>query len=204
MCGVIGYYNKGTLDLELVSRLFSQSKIRGKHAYGIYDGKSVQKSLKLSEIMERVKVGSKFMIGHCRYSTSGDFRVLDNNQPVVSNSVVSVFNGVISMKTKECMESEFGFKLSNDNDGEVFNHNVAQGTESNFIESYPCSFAGLYAYQGELFAIRNLNRPLWYGILNQSIYVASTKDIFKRAKFHGEIEQFKPCTKYRLSELSHT
>ena len=52
-----------------------------------------------------------------RYSTSGDYKVMDNNQPLQQNNVCMAFNGVLSQKTKEEIEEEYQIVLENDNDG---------------------------------------------------------------------------------------
>jgi glutamine phosphoribosylpyrophosphate amidotransferase len=208
MCGVIGFETRSAAgspdDIKRVKALFRESQIRGKHAYGFsslsptgVDCIVTHKRIHLWEIDLCLDVAWPYssLIGHTRYSTSGDWRELNNNQPIHIRSgnlgVSVVFNGVIHQGTKSEIENDFGFSLETANDGEVFARKVLLDEDwETWVREGSFSFAGLFIRNGEITAIRNKNRPLWYAIADRNVYVASTQDIFRRTKLFSEPKQF--------------
>jgi len=197
MCGVIGYYTreKSPDEIFLLSKLIEQSKIRGLHSFGVsylIDGNMVTKkqdNLDVSNLLANfINSSSTKLIFHNRYSTSGDYKNPINNQPIVIGNEALVMNGVLTMSNKETYEKEFGVKCISDNDAEIFlrkNQPITQTLE----ENPTASFAGLYLSPDEFYMIRNANRPLYYFIYGSAVFVASTKDIIRRAGFEGEIKE---------------
>lgn len=190
MCGIIGYMsNEPVIEhLDVLLKLIKQSKIRGLHAFGTaYDyGKVVAKFLTLPELEKQLRTNFPFCdaIVHTRYSTSGNWEKLENNQPVVVGKRKLIFNGVISMKTKVGMEKEFGCKLNADNDGEIFLQHVSKGGHpAKFVQNMAGSFAGLwYDNLGGIHALRNERRPMWWFYYDQeTVFFCSTQDIINRA-----------------------
>ena len=131
MCGILGVfvseYNR--FALEKIEQLMKGLLIRGHHSIGIafYDDNKIQiyKSMDKDGIKGFVEIldayKPKRFIFHNRYSTSGDWHFVENNQPIhVSGIGAIATNGVLSMKTKDEMEADFGVKLNCDNDAEVF------------------------------------------------------------------------------------
>ncbi len=204
MCGVIGFASKDPTRSHLLKiiSLFKESKIRGLHAFGfttwepnwLKDGLATKKFnsiLAVEAALREYELNPpEILIGHTRYSTSGDFHDHSNNQPIHVPGVSLVFNGVISMKTKEEREKEFKTLYTTDNDGEIVSRKIIGGEDAeSFVAEGRFSFAGLYMSNGEIKAIRNKNRPLWYSKTDDAVFVASTKDIFRRAgKFSAPIE----------------
>ena len=196
MCGIIGYRpllgGDSDSQIEGFRRLFEQSCIRGLHAYGIADANGVFRSFHAHEIIEHFDP-NKHTIAHARYCQSGDWRVLENNQPIVVDNMSFAMNGVISMGTKEEYEAEFGVTCTVDNDSEIFLRKIegVQTTEAvihrahDFIETIRGSFAGTFLVNGRLFAGRNARRPLWKCLRYGARWYASTEDIFRRAGFVG-------------------
>jgi glutamine phosphoribosylpyrophosphate amidotransferase len=204
MCGIIGYctYEPNVAHLQALKLLLFESKIRGLHAFGITHSQVnvdniddviliTKKFYRLDDLIAYIESVYPFYdaILHTRYSTSGDWEVLENNQPIVVNNYSLVFNGVISMKTKQEMEKEYDVSLKTDNDGELFIRSILAGSNpEQFVTNITGSFAGLWYdpmcddIVGKIFAIRNSRRPLW--IVNydaDTVFVASTKDIVMRA-----------------------
>lgn len=197
MCGVIGY-KPGPVVVEdevrdAFAALFRESSIRGLHAYGIaqpdqYGIIDVTKSLRTDDIPDTFDPNRK-MIAHCRYSLSGDWEVLDNNQPILVRSphpMALAFNGVISMGTKEEFEAQFGVECETYNDGEIFLRRLIKGQSvTDFLAELKGSFAGVWLLGDRLFAGRNARRPLWKCWHLNAVWYASTADIFKRAGFYS-------------------
>jgi len=206
MCGVVGYYTKEKTSDEifLLSKLIEQSKIRGLHSFGISyleQGKIITKKqdkLDVSNLLaDFINSSSTKLIFHNRYSTSGDYKMPINNQPIVVDNKALVMNGVLTMSDKETYEKEFKVKCISDNDAEIFLRKN-QPIIDTLQENPHASFAGIYLSPEEFYMIRNANRPLYYFIYNKAIFVASTKDIVRRVGFEGEIKEVPMMKKVSL------
>lgn len=200
MCGVIGYDSGGPTKENFlpVLDLFRQSTIRGMHAFGYKaawpdgqrrSGKFHALGDLLDELFLMASEPPSTLIGHTRYSTSGDWTAHANNQPVERDGYGLVFNGVIDMGTREEMEERYGVTLDSDNDGELALRwfiDRENGNPENFKLLHSKtgrSFAGIFmAPNGWLCIYRNEHRPL-YTLGLQTRYIASTRDIFQRAGF---------------------
>jgi len=193
MCGIIGYMplRSGVDDNRSVfARLFDESRIRGHHAYGIAQptltsGYNVLRSFNHVDIPLYFDVHFP-MIAHARYSQSGDWRNMGNNQPIVAAGMALAHNGVIHMGTKAEFERDFDVHCTADNDSEVFLRQMEKGMDpQEFISTMTGSFAGTWLKNGYVYAARNARRPLWKCEAYSALWYASTKDIFTRAGFEG-------------------
>lgn len=181
MCSIIGF--NGIYDKNLIEKLCFNSRIRGLHSFGFsfYD-KSIlttKKYLIYNDFIADLNLikPNKF-IAHFRYSTSGDYKIIDNNQPLTHHNYSIVFNGVVSQKSKTEMEKEYGIKLKFDNDGYIL---LEKYNDENFVKAKDISFAMIALFNGKLIALRNENRPMHYFQDNKTIVFASTKDILSRS-----------------------
>ena len=190
MCGVIGYkpITPQGDSMALFRRLFDESRIRGHHAYGMADSYRTSKSFQWEEAISWFNPHLP-TIGHTRYCQSGDWQVMDNNQPLVVGNMKLAMNGVIHMGTKEEFEQAYDVQCKVDNDSEIFLQKLAQGRDAaEFIAAIPGSFAAVWLVGDRLFAGRNARRPLWVTQEYGAKWVASTGDIFKRAGFTKQVE----------------
>jgi|694.fasta_scaffold00746_15 glutamine phosphoribosylpyrophosphate amidotransferase len=190
MCGVIGYASDDPQPShsEALRSLFYESRVRGLHAFGFstQDGERVvtQRFLDLKVCLAAIPSGAARLIGHCRYSTSGDFRNVANNQPLQIDDAALAFNGVISMATKGEYERHHGREYKTENDGEIFlDKFVRNDGWLEFVARGRFSFAGLTLHRGRLTALRNKSRPLFRVDQGSATFFASTADIFRRAGF---------------------
>ena len=185
MCSIIAY--KGIFDSELVMNLLKHSRIRGLHAFGYSFAESneliTKKFLCYDEFCKSIMLDSPdSFIAHFRYSTSGDYKLHANNQPIVKKGVAMVFNGVIDMRTKQEMENAYCLEMETDNDGEIALLERIKSKESvlKFIENK--TFAGAFLHEdGTIEILRNNKRPCHIGKHMNAKIVASTKDILNRA-----------------------
>lgn len=185
MCGVVGYSCESPIKehYEILQAIIEQSKIRGLHSFGysFFDGEVV--TIKYHDINKVEFPLKNKIIYHNRYSTSGDYKNHDNNQPIAVGNISLVFNGVLDMRTKQEMEEHYQIDMETDNDGELVLKLCGSDPEKiqEYVQNTTGSFAGLILTENnKMYAIRNENRPLW--MLNHSgaIFYASTRDIFKR------------------------
>jgi len=183
MCGVVAYYSNETdiTDLKLVKNLMHQSKIRGLHSFGIaYKHKDKIVVNKKFDVTEVPINETTMFIGHNRYSTSGNWKEHNNNQPIEHKDSYLVFNGVIDMGTKEEIENKYNIVIESDNDGEIFIQQLQKKVPEKIIKDLNCSFAGAFIKDNKIYCIRNAHRPLWVYVRDESVFIASTKDIFTR------------------------
>lgn len=171
MCGVVAAIGK--IDERLFKLLLEESEIRGIHS------------------VRQKQVGQNCLIGHTRYSTSGNVA-----QPLTIGKRTIAFNGVVSMASKKEMEKLFKIKMLTDNDGEVLLKSYDTYFDLiNFINRPTVSFAGVILEGKKLIAVRNERRPLWKAKHKGCDYIASTKDIFLRAGIK-KCEELKPLKIY--------
>lgn len=193
MCAIVGFIsaNPTREALETLKRLFFESKIRGMHAYGYAateNGETrVFKTTRLPELLNNIG-NPQALIGHCRYSTSGDYTVMANNQPLEFDGEQMAFNGVIDMRTKPEMEQAYGIEMASDNDGEI----MLQCPDRTALLRTHISFAGLFLNGTMVNFMRNENRPAYYAEKHGAVYIASTADIMKRSMLRAQpLDPFK-------------
>lgn len=191
MCGVLGIAIKEPKEneFELIRRLFVQSMIRGKHATGV----SYVKNGKVHTIKEPVDAyqfinkqnipdwvnedGNIYCIGHVRYSTSD----LSYNQPMATEELSIVHNGVISQESPETWKDSYGYETLTKNDSELILRCLEKG-ELPLHKFQPSSMSVCTLDKDKvLTAFRNEARPLYYAFASNGIIFASTADILKRS-----------------------
>jgi glutamine phosphoribosylpyrophosphate amidotransferase len=187
MCAIIGFIsdNPTAIAVETLKKVFIESKIRGMHAYGyaaIQDGVLMQhKSNGLKSLLTTINNPTR-LIGHCRYSTSGDYKDMNNNQPLRFGDEYLVFNGVIDMRTKAEMEAAYKIKMQSDNDGEI----MLQAENRIEMLKSGITFSGLTLKSHALAFFRNEGRPAYKATRHGATYIASTADILRRCLLEPE------------------
>ena len=187
MCSVIGF--KGEYKIDLLDKIFNESRIRGIHAFGFsyYDKGNLKthKYLDFEEFKDKIhSFKPNLFIAHFRYSTSGDYNIMENNQPINYKDRSIVFNGVISQKDKSEIEKEFGLKMEIENDGYVL---IQRFTDKSFVLSNNITFSMVGLEKGKLIALKNRKRPLYLSD-KSDIIICSTKDIMKRSGIEEQVE----------------
>lgn len=187
MCAIIGFIsdNPTAIAVETLKKVFIESKIRGMHAYGyaaIQDGHLMEaKSNGLKSLLVSIDNPTR-LIGHCRYSTSGDYKNMNNNQPLRFGDEYMVFNGVIDMRTKQEMERAYSISMSSDNDGEI----MLQAKDRLAMLRSEITFSGLTLNSHSLAFFRNEGRPGYKATRHGATYIASTADILRRCLLDPE------------------
>ena len=213
MCGLTALVTNrlDTTQLNILQTLFLESTIRGLHAFGAawgHPGERLQvyRTHHLTHLIAdfpgELYLGQPFLfLGHARYDTSGDWRVLGNNQPLQWGSQLLVFNGVIRMSTQAEYEQEFHFTAPSDNDGHVFLSKAQAGLSEAqpLLDDPAVSFAGFYYDEEDQFAlaIRNERRPLWRSQLpGLGWFYYSTRDMMVRTE--RTLGRLLPCAPEEL------
>jgi glutamine phosphoribosylpyrophosphate amidotransferase len=188
MCGIIAYKSKVKTPehIDTLLKLIYESKIRGLHSFGYsyFDRTMITKKLFVlpSVIDDFAQSKSSGFIYHNRYSTSGDWKVIDNIQPLSDGDISIAMNGVISMAPREEFEKEYNIKCTTENDSEIFLRLLLQGKDpEEIIHRMKGSCAVVWLNKNNVYAIRNSHRPLHYFYKNEAIFICSTSDIANRA-----------------------
>jgi glutamine phosphoribosylpyrophosphate amidotransferase len=123
------------------------------------------------------------LIGHCRYDTSGDWKIINNNQPIVLGQSLLAFNGVVRMSTREEYQQEFQREYTTENDGEIILRMLVEEDRRlmSLLEQKRVTFAGVAHVNNKAMALRNERRPLWRALSMDVEFVFSTYDIWSRA-----------------------
>jgi glutamine phosphoribosylpyrophosphate amidotransferase len=186
MCSVIGVKlcNVNNEDLDLVKRVFVESRIRGKHATGVSylkEGKiyTIKDPIPAEEFVEKynfsdfVDNGDITLIGHCRYSTSD----LEYNQPMTKDGLSIVHNGVITQELPENWKWLYNYDCLTKNDSELVLHSTDPLVEFNHMSMGVCELRE----NGTIRFYRNGKRPIYFTNLKKGYIITSTADIAKRA-----------------------
>lgn len=187
MCAIIGFISDNPTQqaVDTLKKVFIESKIRGMHAYGyaaIQDGHLMEaKSNGLKSLLVSINNPTR-LIGHCRYSTSGDYKDMNNNQPLRYGEEYLVFNGVIDMRTKAEIEAAYNIKMNSDNDGEI----MLQAPNRRQLLGSGITFSGLTLNSHALAFFRNEGRPGYKATRFGATYIASTADILRRCLLEPE------------------
>lgn len=196
MCAVVGAYSKDKVNLESFQRVMLQSMIRGKHASGIAwndNGKLAYRVISESaNFLEFKNIETNMIIGHARYSTSD----LNYNQPITSDSIAIVHNGVISQENPDTWKAIYGYDFKTRNDSEI----ILRSYEN---KKHPLQLNGSIATiildmtnKPTILFFRNEQRPLYYST-DKDIYIASTKNILERSGFE-HILKTDSCVEYKI------
>ena len=198
MCAVVGAYSKDKVNLESFQRVIVQSMIRGKHASGIAwndNGKLAYRVISGSaNFLEFKGIETNMIIGHARYSTSD----LNYNQPITSDKIAIVHNGVISQENPDTWKAIYGYDFKTRNDSEI----ILRSYENN---KHPLHLTGSMSTiildlttKPTMLFFRNEQRPLYYST-DDGIFVASTKNILERSGFE-HILKTESCVEYRIDD----
>lgn len=196
MCGLVGVLLPKVTesDLLLVKRLFFESRIRGKHATGlsyvhthiIY---TIKEPVPAEQFIQQHNFnqyldwdGSLHLIGHCRYSTSD----LAYNQPLATDHISIVHNGVVSQEMPENWKQLYGYDCDTKNDSELLLRALEQ--ESCVLTEWQNSSLAVLELRadGSMWAYRNGKRPLYVTKYKDGFIFTSTADIAERAGLTGE------------------
>ena len=198
MCAVVGAYSKDKVNLESFQRVIVQSMIRGKHASGIAwndNGKLAYRVISESaNFLEFKGIETNMIIGHARYSTSD----LNYNQPITSDSIAIVHNGVISQENPDTWKAIYGYDFKTRNDSEIILRSYENKKHPLHLTGSMSTIILDLTNKPTMLFFRNEQRPLYYST-DSGIVVASTKNILERSGFE-HILKTESCVEYRIDD----
>ena len=139
------------------------------------------------------------LVGHNRYSTGESWRDLNDCQPISRDGRSIAFNGVINMAAPASWPSTYAADFFTSNDAEIALLQLERNNVQAVLAAAKVSFAGAWLEDGVIKYARNPRRPLWRGEWNRASFLASTRDIFDRAGFKGEVSEAIPMEVHELT-----
>lgn len=191
MCGILGFVGRNSAsNRDLIQRLMVELSLRGTHATGISvvtptGIKTVSMPVGAEEFFKRTSLHSLStpsirLIGHTRYSTTGD---LAWNQPLFNARVAVVVNGVIDQRGPDHWPTQFG-PYRTTNDAEIALNAATRCQCGEFGGSWAvCEIDG-----ASVNAYRNGYRPLWFGSTIDAIVCSSTVDSLLRCGISNPVK----------------
>lgn len=126
MCGLFGVIGNNVNE-QILKDIAGEARKRGPNAYGIswyVDNKLITKKyseqLNPKTAFQGINTTSLALIGNCRLATSGDYRNIQNNQPIALPDVAISHNG--NVKSYLQIAKSLGVELKTQCDSEIICH----------------------------------------------------------------------------------
>lgn len=121
MCGLFGFIGN-SLNTQILKKIAQEASRRGPHAFGFawyYDRINVYKKVgNLEDYLHLLdQVQGKWIVGNARLATSGDWKNLSNNQPLVHEDLCVVYNG--NVYNHQQLFEQYAYKPRTENDAEA-------------------------------------------------------------------------------------
>lgn len=178
MCGIFGAVGSSINDL-LLQEIAGEALKRGPQAYGIawMEDENICKQMYASAINPKkafkdIKGNCRAILGNCRLATSGTFKDLSNNQPMVIGQTAISHNG--NVRSYLQIADEIGAELKSDCDSEIICHLVNKfGVEESISRlSAEVPMALLILQKNKITAFRK-GQPLYVRSVDGCHYLCS-------------------------------
>lgn len=162
MCGVFGSCGTAA-DVDLLQEIALLAGTRGPHAHEIFwtdsRGSHIRKEIGRirPEILKNVMPA--LLIGHCRLSTSGSYRMEQNNQPIICGDIAVSHNGNIPDYLEIAREK--GITLSTCCDSEILCHLAGRYGVQNAITATKGAPTALLLLQNNKMTVFRRRLPLY-------------------------------------------
>lgn len=189
MCGIVGFSSKSKSNTDKLALLMYHNSVsRGTDNTGFYTPEEGIKknNIKAEDfLLENPIPKSNVFIGHVRRSSVGG-KLAECSHPFEEENLILVHNGTltsyIALATKHSIQHQ-SYKVDSQVLAKVLDKN---SKEDVIIYSGLSEFEGAAAIlfadkrdKNSLFAYTNGDRPLFYGMIEQSIYISSTEESLK-------------------------
>lgn len=212
-CGLVGFSgaNGQSFSIPVVKlMLWYNSLTRGEHATGIYapsmgvikEAKKAVEFFKNEEKMSLLEENDSYLLGHVRHATVGNTTDPQSAHPWDFGDIAMMHNG--TLKNHENLATKYGIKKT---DWTVDSQVLGLGIQQNFKDGEPFKIlseyvgaAAVIVYHKEresLFVYRDEERPLFYGYLDDNMYMTSLREVLEGAGCTN-IKSFEP---YRVHEI---
>lgn len=190
MCGIFGAIGNH-IENEILQKISAEAKKRGPHAYGIswLSNDSICTQKKSCEINPKKAfsgIETTAIIGNCRLSTSGTYKNIANNQPIVLGNMAISHNG--NVKSYLQIAKDIGVELETQCDSEIICHLIRRFGVKDALKKLEkeMPMALLILQDNKITAFRN-GQPLYVNNIGDCFYFCSRK--FQNAE---PLEEGKP------------
>ena len=196
MCGIFGIYEQESSQskTDTFYKLGKYSESRGKEASGVciiennktfvtkYSNKF--SNSKVRNLLSKNKNSkNQTFVGHTRLETSGSNKIFMNNQPIESENVIVLHNGIIT--NFQYLNEKYGFTENIELDSFVINELIEKNLDlSNLKKTIVESFKELYGEVSVFIYFKKLNLSviytntgsIYYTTLNNKISLFSSEE----------------------------
>lgn len=191
-CGLVGFSGNGKFNLELIrTLLWHNSQTRGKHATGIYTPTTgiIKNAVEAKDFfdlppMQMIHEEDTLLMGHVRHATVGDIKDPESAHPWDLGDIVMMHNG--TLKNYEQLAEQYGFdkkdwKVDSQVLGLALQENFKKGDYFRVLTEYYGAAAVVCYHKADdsLYVYRDTERTLFYGYINDEMYISSLDDILK-------------------------
>jgi hypothetical protein len=182
-CGLVGFSGVGrdVFNLDKIKLLLMLNQERGKDNYGYFTpSQGIKKdSGKIEEALIKkdlyIQPDNTF-IGHVRSSTVGN-NTAKNAHPFHRGNIILAMNGTLTNYWLLCKDYKWSindFDVDSDVLCAMINHDQTKEPLSKILGG--CALIYTDTTTGKLYCYRNLDRPLYRGNLNGSMYISSLEN----------------------------
>lgn len=204
MCGLIGYSGPkdNNFNLDKIKLLLMLNQERGKDSLGYYTPeigiiKEIGKAEEhLSKKDFKIPENNLF-IGHVRAGTVGA-NTKNNAHPFNYGNIVLAMNGTLSNHWELCRQNNLSLQ-DFDVDSQVLTAIINKQQSKDVLSKILGGCALIYTdtNTGKLYCYRNIDRPLYRGVLNGGIYISSL-DIPLKVIGCSDVKEFKQDRLYEI------
>lgn len=193
MCGIFGAIGKN-IDLLILQEIAVQARKRGPHAYGIswYENEEICTRKKPTAINPQKAfhgIQCSAIIGHCRLATSGSYKDIANNQPMVMDDLAISHNGNIRSYLQ--IAKSMGIELKTHCDSEIICHMIKKFGVNETLKRLDSEMPmALLLLQKEKIITFRKGQPLYVQYKDGCFYFCSRKFLNAELMEEGKVIMF--------------
>jgi glutamine phosphoribosylpyrophosphate amidotransferase len=183
MCGVFGFDGSTAPDADRLRVVASAAARRGPHACGVswvengalrLDRKIGPWAANGAALLAQC-AGAHRMVGHFRLATTGDWRNVANNQPLVCGAVAVAHNG--NIPGWQAIAARLGIQLRTSCDSELVAHALERHFDAASLASVTVSALphAILAVRADAFLATRRGLPLFKWVTPEGIYYSSVQ-----------------------------
>ncbi len=207
-CGLVGFSSKTAASLDKLRMLLLLNQERGKDSVGYYSTITASKEEpilnkykgKPTEVLidkDFVLPPCNLFIGHVRAATVGGVTV-SNAHPFEHGNIVLAMNGTLDNHWAIARKYDVSTtKIHVDSEVLCAVLNKAQSKKPLTEILGPCAIIYTDKNTNKMYVYRNIDRPLYRGMINGSMYISSLEDSLKMIQCDN-IKEFKENTLYEI------
>lgn len=206
MCGLTGFSSKASANTDKLALLMYHNSVkRGEDNTGFYTPEEGVKkdNIKAEEFLAKNPITKcHTFIGHVRKSSVGG-KLAECSHPFEEDNLVLAHNGTltgyIALATTRGIPHA-SYKVDSQVLAKALDQDSKEGDKFKTLSEFEGPAALLFSdkrFKNILYAYTNGQRPLFYGYIDQSMYISSTEESLKLIQAQ-EITAFKKCVLYTI------